>query len=300
MKRDGLFPASILLLIATITTYILMVMGNVVTSTGSGLACPDWPLCYGTVVPPREIQIWFEWGHRLLGGASMAAIVLSTVFVWRNYRGLPRSLTGAIAGLILVAALFGGIIVITEAPNLGTFMDIAIVSFHLLIATLVLILLIFTFRFLFDSASREDGFAYKVLFGVVYFQILLGIIVRYSGATLACPDFPLCQGSIIPSFDSYLVTLHFTHRVVAVTILIVAIALIFRGLNKGDGIKGLVFTLVLILFQALWGILIVKTGMFLPYIVLHGANGFLLLAWLSYKSMPGFFPDHFLRSGDQG
>ncbi len=50
-----------------VSAYILMVMGTFVTSTGSGLACPDWPLCYGTVSPPLELSIWFEWGHRLLG-----------------------------------------------------------------------------------------------------------------------------------------------------------------------------------------------------------------------------------------
>ena len=38
-------------------TYLLMVMGSFVTSTGSGLACPDWPLCYGTVTPPLRLHI---------------------------------------------------------------------------------------------------------------------------------------------------------------------------------------------------------------------------------------------------
>src|SRR4030066_230050 len=80
--------------------YFLMIMGTFVTSTGSGLACPDWPLCYGSVTPPLKLSIWFEWGHRLLGGITGLLIITSTLLVWRRYRGAPRLLTGIVLGLL--------------------------------------------------------------------------------------------------------------------------------------------------------------------------------------------------------
>jgi heme A synthase len=46
----------------------------------------------------------------------------------------------------------------------------------------------------------------------------------------------------------------------------------------------------LVLLQGLFGVLIVLTGMYLPFIILHGATGFLLLGWVAYQSMPYFFP----------
>jgi heme A synthase len=53
-------------------TYLLMGMGTFVTSTGSGLACPDWPLCYGPVKPPLKMDIWFEWRRRFFGAITGA------------------------------------------------------------------------------------------------------------------------------------------------------------------------------------------------------------------------------------
>src|SRR5688500_16107579 len=82
-------------------TYFLMVWGNLVSSTGSGLACPDWPLCHGTVTPPLRIDIILEWGHRLLAATATILIVAT---VWRVLKsdhdaGLKR------AGKVLLALL---------------------------------------------------------------------------------------------------------------------------------------------------------------------------------------------------
>src|SRR3990172_9405807 len=127
MKINTILGVTILFL------YFLMIMGTFVTSTGSGLACPDWPLCYGSVPPPLKLSIWFEWGHRLLGGITGLLIMTSTLLVWRHYRGVPRLLTGIVVGLLLLAVLIGGITVLIEAPFLDTLIRIALVSSHLII-----------------------------------------------------------------------------------------------------------------------------------------------------------------------
>lgn len=269
--------------------YFLMVMGTFVTSTGSGLACPDWPLCYGSVAPPLKLHIWFEWGHRLLGGVTGLLIMTTTLLVWRHYRGFPRILTGIVVGLLLTAVLIGGVTVLIEAPYLDTLIRVAIVSSHLIIATLVLISLLFILRRIAERRQTGENGYHFFLFGAVYFQVILGILVRYSKSSLACPDFPLCQGKLIPSLSNYAVALHFSHRLLALAVVLLTCRLLVRAIRKRSGVEASFITLTLVLLQVTFGILIVLTGMFLPLIIMHGATGFLLLGWLAYQGAPFLF-----------
>ncbi len=267
-------------------TYLLMGMGTFVTSTGSGLACPDWPLCYGSVKPPLRMDIWFEWGHRLLGGITGMLIILSTFFVWRNYRGTPRFLTATVIALLFVGVSLGGITVLIEAPFLDSFIRIAVVSSHLIISTLVLICLVFTISYITKTKAVQKRGYYHILFFAVYLQVVLGIFVRYSGASLACPDIPLCQGEVIPSFTSYTIALHYLHRLTAIAVFLLAAILLYRAVKMKKDVAGFLAAFLLIMLQATFGIWIVLTGMFLPLIILHGATGFMLLGWLAYKASP--------------
>lgn len=269
--------------------YLLMIMGAFVTSTGSGLACPDWPLCYGTVKPPFRVHIWFEWGHRLLGGTTGILLILSTVFVWMRYKGIARILTALLLGLLFLGVLIGGITVLTEAPYLDNIFRVAIVSSHLIIATMVLTSLIITLRKIGGSHQvAEKGYAF-FLFCLVYLQVILGILVRYSRASLACPDFPLCQGRLIPYLGNSAVALHFTHRVTACAVVLFTVFMLYRAIKRGSGIRVAAITLGIVLLQAVFGASVVLTGMFLPVIIMHGATGFILLGWLAYQSAPYLF-----------
>lgn len=272
-------------------TYVLMVMGNFVTSTGSGLACPDWPLCYGSVAPPLKMDIWFEWGHRLLGGVSGLLILISAIAVWKNYRGFPRYAIITVAALVFAAVLMGGVIVVIEAPLLSSFVHIAVVSSHLILSTVVFICLVFAFRYVARDEVVQRNINYPILFGLSYTLIVVGILVRYSNATLACPDLPLCNGQVIPDLSSYEVAIHFFHRVLAVTTISMALYTSYDAIRKSSGVAASFVTVGLFLLQATFGILIVYTKMFFPVIVLHGATAFLLLGWLAYLSMPHIFPD---------
>lgn len=280
---------TIALALTTLFSYILMIAGTFVTSTNSGLACPDWPLCYGTVAPPAELQVWFEWGHRLLGGVTGLLLLISTILIWKHYKGIPKILITTALVVLGVAVLMGGLIVRTEAPLLETFTHTIIISFHLLMSSIVITLLVFTFRHFYDKHFEEDKSKnFAILFSLIFAQVLMGILVRYSKGALACPDFPLCHGALIPDFTHFTVTLHFLHRLLALAIISTIIVLLIKTYKENKPVRDYVITLVLILTQITWGVKVVLSGMFLPYIILHGANGFLLLAWLAYKSMPYF------------
>ncbi len=268
-------------------TYTLMVMGNVVTTTGSGLACPDWPLCYGTVIPPFELQIWFEWSHRLLGGTTGILILSTTIIAWLTVRGLERTLITTALGLLGLGAVFGGVIVLIEAPLLEGALHVGIISFHIVLSTIIFTLMIFAFRVTqkgVEYSSEERTYVY--LFAIVFIQVIIGIFVRYGQASLACPDFPLCRGEILPTLIDGKVAIHVIHRAMALLIFTLVTGYMIFAIKAKYNVRNAVITFILVLLQATFGANIVWSGMFLPYIVLHGATGFLTLGWLAYRSAP--------------
>lgn len=266
--------------------YALMVLGNVVTTTGSGLACPDWPLCYGTVNPPKELSIWIEWGHRLLGGATGILIVFCAIVVWQKVDGIIRFFIKLALGLMVVGALLGGFVVLVEAPLLDSAFHVVLVSSHIALSTVIFTSMILAFY----AVSSDKGIFRKdhalSLFGLVYFQVLLGIIVRYSNASLACPDFPLCQGSILPPDYSPEVLFHYTHRIVALTIFSLTLWQLAKSVKGKSAVAKTGVTFGLVCLQGIIGALVVKTNMFLPVVVMHGAVGFLFFGWVVYRSAP--------------
>src|SRR3990167_4302593 len=62
-------------LTALLSVLALMTVGSIVRVTGNGLGCPDWPLCYGQVVPPLKLSAWVEFSHRFIGALTSAQIV---------------------------------------------------------------------------------------------------------------------------------------------------------------------------------------------------------------------------------
>src|SRR5437867_2438811 len=78
-------------------TLVLLFLGGMVTSTGSGLAVPDWPLSFGQVFPPMVGGVLFEHGHRLVaalvGLLTVALMVLLTQWESRIWvRWLAREI----------------------------------------------------------------------------------------------------------------------------------------------------------------------------------------------------------------
>jgi heme a synthase len=99
-----------------IATLVLMAIGSATRVMNAGLACPDWPLCYGTLFPGAQmnLRVFLEWFHRLdaaiVGGGTIALTVLS----WLGHRELPRWLPWAATaclGLVLSQGLLGALTV---------------------------------------------------------------------------------------------------------------------------------------------------------------------------------------------
>jgi len=117
----------------------LVAVGGATRVMEAGLACPDWPLCYGTLLPGRQmnIQVFLEWFHRLdaflVGLALLVLLALSLV----GRRSLPAWLPWAASLALLLVAVQGGLGALTVLQLLAA----PTVTAHLLTALLLVLLL---------------------------------------------------------------------------------------------------------------------------------------------------------------
>src|SRR5688572_21803831 len=64
--------------------WALIVLGALVRAHGAGLACPDWPLCFGELVPQMDLHVAFEWSHRVVAGSVALCFSALAVAAWRR------------------------------------------------------------------------------------------------------------------------------------------------------------------------------------------------------------------------
>lgn len=97
-------------------TLFLMALGSATRVMNAGLACPDWPLCYGSILPSQQmnLQVFLEWFHRLvassMGLLTIALVVAAWWFRQAVPRWLPKATLGAL-GLVIVQGILGGLTV---------------------------------------------------------------------------------------------------------------------------------------------------------------------------------------------
>jgi heme A synthase len=235
-------------LAAVVATLALVVLGGVVRVTGSGLGCPDWPLCHGRVLPPWELTAVIEYTHRLVASAVVSPLVLATVgLVWWTRRREPWLVATASLAVVLLAgqALLGGVTVLRELPP-------ATVAAHLALGQALLACLVvlavsarrgpLDLTVLPDAPGRQPGgpageipdrFPRLALAaaGSLYLLLLTGAFVTASGAMAACPSWPLCDGTSVLGAAGRLSHLHMLHRLAALVIGLFVLYVLHLGMR---------------------------------------------------------------------
>jgi heme A synthase len=205
-------------------TLVLIAIGVWVRASGSGLGCPDWPLCHGQVVPPGDMgsEPIIEFTHRAVAGFVGILVVLTAILAWVHYRHAETILWSATATVPLVGiqGFLGAITVWRELPP-------EVVATHLLLAMIILSLMALTafgmYRADPDRAvgDREPRGTDKALgrlsvLALLFFPLVLWIggYMTESGAATACSGWPLCNGYVLPANDNQEIT-HMLHRYLA-------------------------------------------------------------------------------------
>src|SRR5262245_37032924 len=108
----SLYFLTVLLMFAT---FLLIVIGGIVHNTDSGMACPDWPLCYGEVFPEMKGHILYEHGHRYLATLVGCGVLFLSIRLW-NFHAPSITLVRSKKILLSVALMLSVIIVILITP----------------------------------------------------------------------------------------------------------------------------------------------------------------------------------------
>lgn len=226
-------PFRALTLATVITIFALVVLGGVVRLTGSGLGCPDWPLCHGKLIPSLDTPTLIEYSHRLLASIAGGLVLATAIVVWRCYREHPWLLIPSSLGLLLLATqvILGGFTVLEELSSGLVLAHLA--TAEALMASVVVVCLV-ALRGAPSPVIRTDGekghnqFPLLVLAAMlaVYGVLLTGSYVTVSGSTTACGQWwPLCQGQLFA--EGHYPILHMVHRIAALLagLLIVSVVL---------------------------------------------------------------------------
>lgn len=292
-----------LLAIAMTFTFGLIVLGAVVRGTGSGLACPDWPRCYGLWLPTPEslaavggvdfayYQVMLEWTHRLIAGLVVGPLVV-WLTVWaialRREARVLAPLMGVALALVAVQAILGGVTVLQGNSPLS-------VAAHLSVALVFLATLIQTFLFTerrtgLDALADTGGPGARALAAMALLAALItvasGAFTAKGGASFACESWPLCEGWDFPDLADPLVRVHFGHRLLALaTAALVTLLYIVAWRRRDDAARFFLdarLAFLLVLFEVALGAVVVLTGVPLWSAVVHQAIGALVFAALAF------------------
>jgi cytochrome c oxidase assembly protein subunit 15 len=213
------------------STLFLIFAGAMVTSTGSGLAVPDWPLSFGRLMPPMVAGVFYEHGHRMI--AATVGLMTMAQAVWlqaREARRPLRILGWCAAGAVGVQAMLGGATVLLRLPPPVSIGHAATAQLVLCLNVAIAFFSSNAFRRLraAPAAALPAGLA-AALTLALYGQAILGAVVRHFEAALAIPDFPLSFGRLLPPAWDFAVAVDFAHRVGAGLVAGLVIGLLWRA-----------------------------------------------------------------------
>ncbi len=207
-----------LTVVTAAATLALITVGALVRTTGSGLGCPDWPLCHGALLPPAEKTAIIEYSHRTLASVVGVLVVAVAVVSLRVRRddGTVRALALAALPLLALQAWLGKVTVERELPA-----EVVTVHLGTALILLALLALIAVFAILGPGRRRVDspqhrGFL-RVTAGAAVVTagvLLVGAYVVGADAGFACTDWPGCPEARLPFADGgRLQHIHWLHRI---------------------------------------------------------------------------------------
>ena len=216
-----------------VAAFAQVTLGGIVRVTGSGLGCPDWPLCHGQIIPPFDFATLLEYSHRLSASLLGVLVLGTTIIVLLRYRHIrwgKNSILTALA-LVFVAAILGGATVLTELAwwlrlihlgvaevAVGALVIAVVVSWRVGVAKQD------------NSETRVEAGTSKLIVAAlvgVFLLILSGSYIVGAGYGSSCGTWPLCNGSLFPEGRAYIE--HMGHRYFAAIIGLLVLAVAYKA-----------------------------------------------------------------------
>lgn len=243
----------------TLIMFIMLLMGALVTNTGSGMGCgASWPLCKGTFMPDWDYKAIIEFSHRAVSGVGGLMTLILAAWVWRVFpeRPLIRWLSLTALFCVILQGGLGAAAVLWPQPK-----GVLALHFGISLVCFAGVLLVSTLLFTEEGTRpapvppalrRWVWWVVVFTYGVVY----LGAYVRHLQATPACVGWPLCNGELVPTLYGP-VGANFAHRVAAAlaVVLVARTAWLVRrsAIGHPDLRRAADAALILILLQMISG-----------------------------------------------
>lgn len=243
-----------LALLAAALTVGIIVWGAWVRVSGSGLGCPDWPLCDGIELTELDRPALIEFGHRIYAGVIIAIVAFAAALAFSN-RKMDYLTSWLMCASLIAILLQAGLGLLTVVTELHGLVRLA----HLSLAMLILGILTFSSVRNLDirpsiAPEISDSTIILVIGGLL---ILIGGGIVGTGISAACLKFPLCGSNI--ELDTTL--MHLAHRVLGVVLVILILrnSIKLRRIKRDKGMVGLMHAVTFILFlQAIVGLLVLE------------------------------------------
>ena len=200
-------------LVTAVCTFLLIIAGGFVTSTGSGLSVPDWPNTYGHFMFAFPLDqmvggIFYEHTHRMIASAVGFMTLILAIWLWkREDRRWVRNLGLAAVGLVVGQGVLGGLTVLLLLPAAISVGHATLAqSFFVVVSSIAL----FTSPWWRNGEplppDKKDLRIPIVWLSAsaalaVFIQLMLGALMRHTDSGLAVPDFPLAYGQLFPSLS---------------------------------------------------------------------------------------------------
>lgn len=276
----------ILAIVTTISSYIILVMGSIVTNTGSGQGCGNsWPFCHGQIIPGTITMAGvIEYSHRVTSSVDGLLVIALTAGTWFLYRKDFRAKLLAFMSLFFVVlqGALGALTVVYE----GTYVKLWLLSVHFglsLIALASVVLLTIRLYQLHGQTQqhyierRLDGkglqYGFWGLAAFTYVVVYTGALVEHAGAVAACGQQVVgCGSTYFPNLTS-LAGIQVLHRYAAsslwLLVLVMLIVVVRTYRERRDLVRGAWLAFSLITLQAISGMITVFTQGQLLAALLH-------------------------------
>lgn len=274
MKTHSLLK--ILAVVTVIGAYIMIVLGVLVTTSGSGHGCGNsWPFCHGQIIPGTlTINGVIEYGHRIMSSVDGLLVVITSLWSWLAFRRDTRiKVFAALSFLfILLQGALGALTVVFE----GTFALSALLSVHFGLSLIALASVVLLAVRIFQLSSNKPVETPKPgsiapwlqlsawgLAVYTYIVVYAGALVEHTGAVIGCgKQFPGCGSNFLPSFTT-LAGIQLLHRYMAALLWFCVVgflvAVLRRYRARRDLVFGAWFSFIMVTLQAISGSLNVFT-----------------------------------------